>query len=126
VTPAVEQIATGATNDVAVCRVPNLSRLLRLAGRHGLWSVALVPRGGRNLFEIDFPERVALVLGGETGLRPLVARSCDGLASIPVQPQVESLNASVAGAVAMYEFVRQRGLTGPKGGGTKQVSRQAV
>ena len=55
--------------------------------------------------------RMALVLGGETGLRPLVERHCDYRLTIPVRPGVESLNASVAGAIAMYELIRPRTLT---------------
>ena len=52
---------------------------------------------------------LALVLGGETGLRPLVEQTCDLQAAIPLFGGVESLNASVAGAVAMYEVARRLG-----------------
>jgi 23S rRNA (guanosine2251-2'-O)-methyltransferase len=115
VTPAVERAATGAVHDVAICRVPNVSRALGIFKRHDLWSVGLVPRCGQNLFEIDLPDRVAIVLGGEAGLRPLVARTCDMQVAIPVHPQIDSLNASVAGAVAMYEIVRRGKLDRVKG-----------
>jgi 23S rRNA (guanosine2251-2'-O)-methyltransferase len=110
VTPAVERVATGAVNDIAICRVANVSRTLHLLRRHDVWSLGLAPRCGQNLFEIDLPERIAIVLGGEAGLRPLVARSCDMRVGIPLHPRVESLNASVAGALAMYEIVRRREL----------------
>jgi 23S rRNA (guanosine2251-2'-O)-methyltransferase len=115
VTPTVERVATGAANDVAICRVPNISRALRSLRRREIWSVGLAPRSGQNLFEIDLPARVAFVLGGEAGLRPLVARTCDLRVSIPLHPQVESLNASVAGAIAMYEIVRRGQLDRVKG-----------
>ena len=115
VTPAVERVATGAVHDIAICRVPNISRALRIFKRHDLWSVGLAPRCGQNLFEIDLPERVAIVLGGESGLRPLVARTCDLRVGIPLHPQIDSLNASVAGAVAMYEIVRRGKLDRVKG-----------
>jgi 23S rRNA (guanosine2251-2'-O)-methyltransferase len=115
VTPAVERVATGAVNDVAICRVPNISRALRSLRRHHFWSVGLAPRCGQNLFELELPERVAIVLGGESGLRPLVARTCDLRVAIPLHPQVESLNASVAGAIAMYEIVRRGQLDRVKG-----------
>lgn len=107
VTPTVERASTGAVHDVAICRVPNISRTLRILKRHGLWSIGLAPRCGQNLFETDIPDRVAIVLGGEAGLRPLVARTCDLRVAIPLHPQIDSLNASVAGAVAMYEIVRR-------------------
>jgi 23S rRNA (guanosine2251-2'-O)-methyltransferase len=109
VSPAVEKVAAGAVNDVPICRTGNLHRcLLDLRGR-GYWSIALAPRSGQNLFVLDLPDSVALVLGGETGLRPLLERTCDLRASIPLRPGVESLNASVAGAVAMYEVARRSG-----------------
>lgn len=108
VTAAVEKAAAGAVNDVPVCRVVNLARTLQLSSEHGYWSVALVPREAPSLFTLDLPERVVLVLGGEHGLRSLVERKCDFRASIPLPGPVESLNASVAGALAMYEIVRRQ------------------
>jgi 23S rRNA (guanosine2251-2'-O)-methyltransferase len=109
VTPSVEKASAGNALDVRVCRVTNLSRALETLGSKGFWSVACVPRGGENLFEMALPARTVLVLGGETGLRPLVERSCDLRASIPLESGVESLNTSVAGAIAMYELRRRRG-----------------
>lgn len=109
VTPTVEKTSAGSALDVAVCRVTNLSRALQILKNKGFWSVACVPRGGENLFEMALPERIVLVLGGETGLRPLVERSCDLRASIPLRTEVDSLNTSVAGAIAMYELCRRRG-----------------
>ena len=64
----------------------------------------------RSLFDLDLGNApIALVLGEEErGLAPLVRRRCDELVSIPQFGEVESLNVSVAGAVAMYEVTRQR------------------
>ncbi len=107
VTPAVEKVSAGAACDVAVCQVANVSQTLKDLAKRGLWSIALVLRDAPSLFEIEIPSRVVLVLGGESGLRPLVERTCDLRASIPVRPGVESLNASVAGAIAMYEVLRR-------------------
>lgn len=107
VTAAVEKVAAGAVNDVPICQVANLHRTLLELRDLGYWSIALVPRGGGDLFTMDLPERPALVLGGEVGIRPLVAATCDFQASIPQRQGVESLNASVAGAVAMYEVARR-------------------
>jgi 23S rRNA (guanosine2251-2'-O)-methyltransferase len=109
VTPSVEKASAGTALDVAVCRVTNLSRALRMLKDKNFWSVACVPRGGENLFKMTLPEPSVLVLGGEAGLRPLVERSCDLRASIPLQAGVESLNTSVAGAIAMYELRRRWG-----------------
>jgi len=113
ITPAVEKAAAGTVNDIPVCRVVNVSRLLRALQDHGVWTLALVPHGAGNLLTMEIPQPTALVVGGEAGLRPLVERNCDLRASIPVCEPVESLNASVAGAIAMYEVFRREGLGEP-------------
>jgi 23S rRNA (guanosine2251-2'-O)-methyltransferase len=107
VTAAVEKVAAGAVVDVPICQVANLHRLLVGLRSAGCWSIALTPRGGQSLFAIEIPLRPVVVVGGETGLRPLVEAACDLQASIPQRPGVESLNASVAGAIAMYEVCRR-------------------
>ncbi len=107
VTAAVEKAAAGAVNDIAVCRVVNVARCLDEMAAAGYWRLALSPRDAPSLFEIEIPTPVVLVLGGETGIRRLVAERCDLKATIPQFGPVESLNASVAGAVAMYEVVRR-------------------
>jgi 23S rRNA (guanosine2251-2'-O)-methyltransferase len=107
ITPAVEKAAAGAVNDVTLCRVGNLRWLLERLRAQGFWNVALDVHEGCNLFEAEIPTPVALVVGGEGGLRRLVAQTCDLRVSIPMHPGVESLNVSVAAAVAMYELVRR-------------------
>ncbi len=108
VTGAVEKASAGTVNDVGVCRVVNLVRCLDQLAEVGYWRLALVPGDVPSLFNQEIPQPVALVLGGESGIRRLVLEHCDLTASIPQVGPVESLNASVAGAVAMYEVLRQR------------------
>lgn len=107
VTGAVEKVAAGAVVDVPICQVPNLHRALLDLREAGYWNIGLSPRGGTSIFELDLPPRPALVLGGESGLGPLVESTCDLQASIPQRAAVESLNASVAGAIAMYDVCRR-------------------
>jgi 23S rRNA (guanosine2251-2'-O)-methyltransferase len=107
VTGAVEKVAAGAVNDVPICQVANLHRTLLTLRDLGYWSIGLTPNGAPSLFGIDLPARPALVLGGETGLRSLVEATCDLRASIPQRAAIESLNASVAGAIAMYDVCRR-------------------
>jgi len=65
--------------------------------------------GKTALFDADLKGDIALVIGGEhKGIRPVVKRECDFLLSIPNQGNINSLNASVAGGIAMYEALRQR------------------
>lgn len=69
---------------------------------------------GRSLFRSDLTDSIAIVIGGEEkGIRPLVKKNCDFLVAIPQAGRVESLNASAAGAVVMYEAYRQRTLSEP-------------
>jgi len=107
VTASVEKASAGAVNDLAVCRVVNLVRALDELVTGGYWRLALTPRDAPSLYAIDIPSPVALVLGGETGIRRLVLEHCDLTASIPQVGPIESLNVSVAGAVAMYEILRR-------------------
>ena len=110
VTPAAAKASAGAIEHVPVARVTNLVRCLEELKEAGLWSVALVPDGDRDLAGVDMVGPTALVVGGEgQGVRPLVRKTCDHRARIPMQGRVGSLNASAAAAIALYEAARQRG-----------------
>jgi 23S rRNA (guanosine2251-2'-O)-methyltransferase len=117
VTPAAVRVATGATEHARIARVTNLARTLRTLGDEGLQRVGLtgfgsVPEGGPDVVPLaEVPAAPAgrvLVLGSEgKGLRRLVREACDVLAAIPLRGPVESLNASVAAGIALYETRRQ-------------------
>ena len=86
---------------------------LDLMKEQGIWTVALAADGEKELGEVDLTVPTALVLGSEgSGVRPLVRKTCDHLARIPMAGQVGSLNVAAAGAVALYEVLRQRRLAG--------------
>ncbi|MBW1865797.1 MAG: RNA methyltransferase, partial [Deltaproteobacteria bacterium] len=75
------------------------------------WVAGMDVAGERSVFEADFSGPLAIIVGGEEkGMRPLVKKQCDFLVSIPQANTLNSLNASVAGAVVMYEAFRQRRL----------------
>ena len=74
-----------------------------------LWAYAASADGDARLWDLDLTDGIALVFGAEgKGVRPLVRRSCDGTVAIPLEPGLESLNVSVAAAVALFEARRQR------------------
>ena len=109
VTPAAAKASAGAVEHCPVARVANLSRTLEQLKEAGVWSVAAVPDGDRALREVDLAGATALVVGGEgEGVRPLVRRTCDFTARIPMAGRLGSLNASAAAAIALYEAARQR------------------
>lgn len=109
VTAAVAKASAGAIERCPVARVTNMSKAIEGLKEAGIWSVALVADAERSLAEVDLRGPIALVLGSEgEGLRPLVRRTCDLAARIPMKGEVESLSVAAAAAVALYEAARQR------------------
>jgi 23S rRNA (guanosine2251-2'-O)-methyltransferase len=110
VTPAVARSSAGAIEHLPIAVVTNLARYLKEVKRPELWVYGAAAGAETSMWESDLSGGVALVFGAEgRGLRPLVARSCDALVSIPTSGVVESLNVSVAAALLLYEARRQRG-----------------
>ena len=109
VTPAVSRSSAGAVEHLPVAVVQNLARYLNDVKGPDLWVWGAASDGGTSLWDADLDGGAAFVLGAEgRGLRPLVRRACDGLVSIPLAGNVESLNVSVAAAVLLYEVRRRR------------------
>jgi 23S rRNA (guanosine2251-2'-O)-methyltransferase len=110
VTPAVARASAGAVEHLPIAVVQNLARFLTEVKGPDLWVWGAAADGGHSLWEADLDGGIAFVLGAEgRGLRPLVRRACDGVVSIPLGGQIESLNVSVAAALLLYEARRRRG-----------------
>ena len=108
-TGAAAKSAMGAAELIPVARETNMVNALEILKKEGVWTVGAVPAGGKLPWDLDLTGAVCLVLGGEgEGLRPLVAKSCDFLVSLPMRGRLESLNVSAAAAVLCYEVLRQR------------------
>lgn len=117
-TPAVWRASAGAAAYVPVARVSSIAAAVEAIKEAGLWVVGADPGGHQLLWEADLSGRVALVIGAEgRGLSALVRQRCDLLVRIPQLGRVSSLNASVAGALLMYEALRQSLARWPQGGG---------
>jgi len=109
VTPAAAKASAGAVEHLRIARVRNLADFLADAKAAGCWCYGADGSSPTPYDEPDYRGGVVLVLGGEgSGLRPRVAQACDALVSLPQRGRVQSLNASAAAAVLMYEIV-QRG-----------------
>ena len=105
---SVEKAAAGATAYLPICRVGNLQQALMALKQANFWLVGLNPQATSTVYELDMHGKVALILGGEgKGIRPLVQNTCDYLVSIPMEGRISSLNVSVAGAIVLYERLRQ-------------------
>jgi 23S rRNA (guanosine2251-2'-O)-methyltransferase len=109
VTATVAKTSAGASEHVRIARVTNLVRALEQMKQRHVWVIGLDERGTPDYTEFDFKTDCVLVLGREgAGLHDLVKKTCDHLLRIPMAGQVSSLNVSVAGAIVMYEAMRQR------------------
>lgn len=108
-TASAARAAMGALESVRVARETNLVAALETLKKSGIWIYGAVADGGVPAWAADLRGPLCLVLGSEgEGLRPLVARTCDVLVTIPIGGRVGSLNVAAAGAVLFYEITRQR------------------
>ena len=108
VTEAVIRISAGAAEHIKVAKVVSLNRAVEQLQEAGYWAYAL-EAGGESIYEKDLTGKVALIVGGEdSGVKRLTREKCDGVLSIPLFGKVNSLNASVALGIAVYEVVRAR------------------
>ena len=108
-TAIVDKASAGAAEHMAVARVANLPAALQELKKRGLWIYGTAADGRNELWKTDFSGAVALVIGSEgDGMGRLVRECCDFIVSLPMRGQVNSLNASAAAAIVMYEVLRQR------------------
>lgn len=107
-TAAVMRASAGAAEHVPVARVPNLTAVIRQLKEKNVWVYA-ADLEGQDWCSADFSGAAALVVGSEgRGVSRLVRETCDGTVSLPMCGKVNSLNASVAAGIILYEIARQR------------------
>lgn len=107
-TATVMKASAGALNYMPVAKVTNLSRTIEELKEKGLWFVC-ADMDGESMYQIDMTGPICLIVGSEgEGVSRLVKENCDYVAKVPMKGEIESLNASVAAGVLMYETVRQR------------------
>lgn len=110
ITPAVVKASAGAAEHLRIVQVPNLNRTLEKLKEEGFWIAGLeaLPQA-QDLWEASPPFPIALVIGSEgKGLRPSVREKCDLFLKLPMEGKVSSLNAAVAGSIALYWLYRSR------------------
>jgi 23S rRNA (guanosine2251-2'-O)-methyltransferase len=108
-TAVVAKTSAGAVAYVPVARVANLTKTLNDLKEQGIWVFGTAAGGTTSLYEADLKGPAAIVIGSEgTGMSRLVSETCDFNVSIPMKGKINSLNASAAAAILLYEAVRQR------------------
>ncbi|WP_117237668.1 23S rRNA (guanosine(2251)-2'-O)-methyltransferase RlmB [Thermus sediminis] len=109
--PLALKASAGAALKLPLVKVKNLPRALKELQERGVWVYGLDPKGEKTPKELDLGRPLALVVGSEgEGMRRLVRESCDELFRIPIRPEAESLNASVALGIALYQVALARGV----------------
>lgn len=108
ITGTVVKVSAGAVEFMPVARVTNLNRTIDELKAKGLW-ICAADMSGENLYSLNMSGPLAVVIGSEgDGVSRLTLDKCDFKAGIPLKGEIESLNASVAAAVILYEALRQR------------------
>ena len=108
-TAVVAKTSAGAVSHLPVARVANLPSLLKRLKEEGLWIFGSAADGTTSLYAADLKGPAALVIGSEgSGMSRLVSETCDFLVRIPMRGKLNSLNASAAAAILLYEALRQR------------------
>ena len=104
----VAKTSAGAVEYTPVAKVTNIANTIDSLKDEGLW-IAAADMDGQEMYDIDLKGSLGLVIGSEgEGISRLVREKCDFIASIPMAGEINSLNASVAAGVLMYEALRQR------------------
>lgn len=108
VTPVVLKTSSGATANSKIVKVANLTSTISKLKQMGFWIVG-AEAGGKAYTEIDYSGKTALIIGSEGfGIKKIIKDNCDFIASIPLKGKVNSLNASVAAGILIYEVLKTR------------------
>jgi 23S rRNA (guanosine2251-2'-O)-methyltransferase len=101
---SVVRASAGTVFHLPVVVENNLPQAIRVLQEAGFWVYGLDAKGEQSVFDIDWPDKCALVVGNETdGIRPGVAKACDVLVRIPLQGGLDSLNVAIAASIALFQ-----------------------
>ncbi len=105
----VMKTSVGTLDNMNIILVPNLVNTIKKLKENGFWIVGTSLKNSIDYREIDYSGKIALIIGNEgVGMSQLVSRNCDFLAKIPMYGETNSLNASVAAGIMIYEVIRNR------------------
>ena len=108
VNSTVVKTSVGAVFDIDIVLVTNLNNTIKTLKDNGFWIYGTV-MNGEDYREVDYNGKVCLIIGNEEkGISKLINENCDFLVTIPISPKIDSLNASVAAGILIYEVVRSR------------------
>lgn len=109
VTPTVYKTSVGAVEHIKIAKVTNINATIDILKENGIWVYGADMDGEQYSYQADFKGGVALVIGNEgKGISKLTKSKCDCIVKIPMVGKINSLNASVAGGILMYEILKTR------------------
>ena len=107
VNETVMKTSVGALFNVKICQVVNLNQTIRTLKKEGFWIVG-TDMDGEDYRNVNYPDKLVLIIGNEGfGISRLVRESCDYVVKIPMNGKINSLNASVAAGIMIYEIIRK-------------------
>ncbi len=108
VNPTVIKVSAGAINNIKISQVTNITNTIKELKDKGFWIIG-TDMEGINYDEIDYQGKIAIVIGNEgSGMSRLVKENCDYIAKIPMKGKINSLNASVATGIIVFEAIKNR------------------
>ncbi len=103
------KVSSGSVFNIPIAKVTNLKHAISFFKEKNLWILGLTHKTDQVLYQLDLKIPLALIVGNEgRGIRKTILESCDFLAKIPMKGKIESLNVSIATAIAIFEVIRQR------------------
>ena len=108
VNPTVIKVSVGTTENVKIAKVTNLNNTIKYLKEKGYWIFG-TDMNGTNYTELDYSGKIVIICGNEgSGMSKLVRENCDFIASIPMRGEVNSLNASVATGIILFEAIKNK------------------
>ncbi len=103
------KVSSGSVFNIPIAKITNLKQAISFFKEKGLWILGLTHKTEESIYSLDLNVPLVIVVGNEgRGIRKSILESCDFLAKIPMKGKVESLNVSIATAIAVFEVLRQR------------------
>lgn len=109
VNATVIKTSAGAIDNIPISMVTNLNQVIKELKENGFWIIGTDMENSSDYRSLDYSGKIALVIGNEgNGISRMIKESCDFMAKIPMYGKINSLNASVAAGIMIYEVVRQK------------------
>jgi len=103
------KVSSGSAFNIPIAKVNNLKHAISFFKEKNLWIIGLTHKSDTSIYELDLKKPLAFIVGNEgKGIRKTILEKCDFLAKIPMKGKIESLNVSIATAIAIFETLRQR------------------